>query len=178
MLLDEVIPCSASMTYRERTEMAMADTRGEFDVDSEPDLNTVEGARTYAEERAVFWKKFNENWTRTHENPNTLERFAQAQMVSSVYASAVYKSICALIARSLIDYAPERNSLNGTLTHFQNLLFIYMGGSVLMVKEPYSAVMTIIGYVKKENVSLALFLEMNFKNKDNKFIKAFVRQAA
>ena len=173
MELDDVIP-GTIMTYRERIELAVADKRGNFVITNE--ISDVNNAIAYATERIFFWKDWNENWKKEHKKMNTQKRFITSQSVSDVYASAVFKSLVSLITDKLV--AERSSNHDESLNLFQELLWTYTGGSLLMLQSPKKTVLYCIRNVKKKDFVLGLYLEMKMKNENDSFIKEWIKKAA
>ena len=172
--LDDIIE-NASLSYRERIELAVGDKRGNFVLTDE--LDEVEGGRDYAEERIKFWKDWNSEYASSHKEVNTQERFVKAQIASKDYSMAVYKSLVSLIC-SKINEASARRGVEASTGVLQEMLWIYAGGSVLIMKKPLGTVQHIARCMKKINFPVGMYLDMKFKNASDSFVKDWMKKVA
>lgn len=170
MKLDELIE-NTKMTYRERLELAIGDSRGNFKLT--PELKMVEGATEYAKERISFWTTWNEEYQKKFKKLNTQKRFIDAQIASEVYANAVYKSLESMFVLKILHSV--KNSPADSFLLFKELLLIYSGGSYLMMKSIKKTVLNVIRQIKQQNALIGVYFEVNLKNIDEVSIKKWIK---
>ena len=172
--LDDHIP-ESDMSYREKIELAVSDKRGNFILTNE--LDEVDGGRSYAEERIKFWKNWNQNYAKEHRKVNTQERYVKAQLASKDYAMAVYKSIVLLICNKVKEQSNELPT-EKCVENIQELLWMFSGGSVIIMKRPLETIRHISRIMKKRNFSISFYLDIKFQNSTDADVKEWIKKVS
>ena len=165
-----------NMSYREKIELIIGDKRGNFIITDE--LDEIIGGRKFAEERINFWLNWNKEYAKNHKSLDTQERYIKAQSSSKVYALAVYKSIISLICSKIHELSFRQVTTEESVRLLQELLWIYAGGSLLMMKTPLGTIQHISRLMKKRNHSISLYLDEKFKNSSESYAKDWIKQFA
>ena len=160
----------SNMTYQEKLELAISDARGKFEVTDE--LSAVTGAQSYAKERIYFWKVWNNAYRQKHSEVNTQDRYIAAQEASKVYARAVQKSLVILISNEILQRGISDTAQ--CVRELKELLWLFSGGSLLIMQEPGLTMKLIAERIKGFNYNLGFQIAMRFEKVPNEALREWI----